>query len=326
MDREAVNRENTRLRAAVEEVRAAAAVAAATHRAATIEKDAAFRNCKAELATSAERNAALVVQLNQARSESAPSCDWPAETTTIAVAATATHPARKSDVAVELGCDLHTTAVLYQYGRGFREPSRDPDCVVAHALLRLFEVPYTVKDCVSGSVSPTGQLPMLRRLPGVSDSIVTGCRNIERYGAHSTSVEALQLGSVDQSRMDALIALVVGRCRPAALYELWCEPSSFSTVAAQTYDQLYPWPLGAILSRQVGTNLCARITLPRRAPQRRPTYHHPTFAPQSFRTDVERAAAMGRAVQHVGEWPRHNSRRSLHGCRGSVRQSRTATE
>eukprot|EP00038_Savillea_parva_P013089 m.208886 g.208886 ORF g.208886 m.208886 type:complete len:464 (+) comp24294_c0_seq1:111-1502(+) len=160
------------------------------------------------------------------------------------------------------GMGTQPVAVLYQHPRAFGQPSRDPDCVVAHALLRLHGVPYTTHDCTSGWVSPTGRLPILRRLPGVTDSIVIGCHGIERYGAsHATSTRTTTATAATATGADtptpavsatraAFVDLVVGRCRPAVLYELWCEPESYASVAKPLFRNLYPWPLDSVLALQ----------------------------------------------------------------------------
>lgn len=168
----------------------------------------------------------------------------------------ATLPWASSSAAAETGTGNEKSAsvLLYQHPPGFRQPSRDPDCLTAHALLRLAGVSYGVRNCVDGSVSPTGELPLLRRLPGVTDAVVVGCREIEHYatGQATGAAAAGFAGSARaRSKMDAFVELVLARCRPAAMYELWCEPLSY-VVAEQIYGrETYPWPLSVVLSRQV---------------------------------------------------------------------------
>ena len=170
----------------------------------------------------------------------------------------ATLPSASSPAAAMTGTgtgkEKAVSVLLYQHPPGFRQPSRDPDCLTAHALLRLAGVSYGVRNCVDGSVSPTGELPLLRRLPGVTDAVVVGCREIQRYATgQATGAAAAVLAGNSRARgtMDAFVELVMARCRPAALYELWCEPLSFA-VAEQMYGrETYPWPLSVVLSQQV---------------------------------------------------------------------------
>lgn len=152
------------------------------------------------------------------------------------------------------GDDIAAAVVLYGYAPAFGQPSRDPHTSAAHAVLRVCDVSYDVAVCDGPSISPTGELPILRRLPGVSDRLVTGISRIEAYAARDSTADSA-LTTEDRLRMRTYIDLILVRCAPAAEFELWCEPKSFSVVAMELFGrQIHPWPLDIILCRKVSAS------------------------------------------------------------------------
>eukprot|EP00041_Stephanoeca_diplocostata_P018645 m.391977 g.391977 ORF g.391977 m.391977 type:complete len:309 (-) comp21077_c0_seq11:2712-3638(-) len=136
---------------------------------------------------------------------------------------------------------------LYQHGPGYGLASHDPHCLAVHAVLRVANVSFHVNNCDNENMSPTGELPFLRRC---NDELVAGLENISAYIGDRRESDGNCVSTDAVADMRAYVNLVACKCGTAVDYELWCEDTNYVGVASKLYgQQRYPWPLSSVLCR-----------------------------------------------------------------------------
>lgn len=137
---------------------------------------------------------------------------------------------------------------LYQFAGGWSLPSVDPACISVHALLRFCNITYKVVDCNTEALSPSGELPFLRR---PNDILLAGFDDIAAFARKKSADMNISdfLTPKQRAELLAYTSLVRSKLRLAALYEVWATEEGFGTLGHPLYSEgRYPWPLSTVLS------------------------------------------------------------------------------
>ncbi|KAI9358280.1 hypothetical protein DFJ73DRAFT_819369 [Zopfochytrium polystomum] len=144
---------------------------------------------------------------------------------------------------------------LFSWGPAWSLPSLDPACLSVQAYLNLTGANWVNNACSNASISPTGELPMLRD----GTRPVAGVGAIIKYLKRKGYDLDGHLNPVERAQSQSFVSLIEEKLYDALLYNYWLENENYTKTTRPAYTKGMSWVSRYYLPNQLHGRVKKRL-------------------------------------------------------------------